>query len=104
MLTAGWVTPPSALTQVQATRYLMISDAVLAPVGSTSASSRSELRPGKPAPSRSARAFGVVAVVVALWLISQLLTALYFRIIATNLPRQGSRPEGASQPDSPAPG
>ncbi len=33
MLTAGWVTPPSALAPVQATRYLMISDAVLAPVG-----------------------------------------------------------------------
>ena len=93
MLTAGWVTPPSALTQVQATRYLMISDAVLAPVGFDLGVKSLGAGPWQLGAVEIGSMAGVVAVVILLWLISQLLTALYFRIIATNLPAKTPAPK-----------
>lgn len=85
MLTAGWVTPPSALATTQASRYLMISDAVLAPVGLST-----EIQPlahsaWQTGSLEIGSVFGVMAVVVLLWLAGQAVTAFYFRMIATSL-------------------
>lgn len=87
-LTAGWLAPPSALTSMQATRYLLISDAVLAPVGLGI-----QVQPLSPSPWQGAAlqigsVLGVVSILVVLWLISHLVTALYFRMISQSLPSQ----------------
>jgi hypothetical protein len=94
-LTAGWVTPPSALTQFQATRYLMISDAVLAPVGLGVNIKTLTTAPWQTASIEIGSVLGLVAVVAVLWLISQLLTALYFRMTVTTLESRSM----AAQPD-----
>jgi hypothetical protein len=99
MLTAGWVTPPSALTQAQATRYLMISDAVLAPVGLSVQIKGLAASPWQTASLEIGSVIGVAAVVVVLWLISQLVTALYFRFIATNLQTRPVAPKSVPAPD-----
>lgn len=91
MLTAGWVTAPSALTEVQATRYLMFTDGVLAPVGLGLQVKPLGSSPWQGLPIEIGSVLGVVAVLLGLWLISQLLTALYFRMIATALPTLPAR-------------
>jgi len=86
LLTAGWLAPPSALASMQATRSLLISDAVLAPLGLG--------LPVKPLdPSlwqenalQVSSVLGVILIGILLWIISHLLTALYFRVIAHSLP------------------
>lgn len=93
LLTAGWLAPPSALAPVQASRYLIISDAVLAPVGLGV-----EVQPMGAAPWQTASIeigsiFAVVAVVVLLWFVSHLITAFYYRQVAAALAAQ---PIGAS--------
>jgi hypothetical protein len=85
VLTAGWVTPPSALTQFQATRYLMISDAVLAPVGLGVNVKPLTTAPWQTASIEIGSVLSLVAVAAVLWLISQFLTALFFRMTATAL-------------------
>jgi hypothetical protein len=99
MLTAGWMTPPSALTQIQATRYLLISDAVLAPVGLGVQINPLSAPPWQTVSLEIGSVLGVVGVVVVFWLISQLVTALYFRIIATTLPSRPVAAKPVSVPD-----
>jgi len=86
MLTAGWLAPPSALASMQATRYLLVSDAVLAPL-----SLGLPVKPLEPSSWQGnalqvSSVLGVIAVIIVLWVISHLLTALYFRLIAHSLP------------------
>lgn len=86
LLTAGWLAPPSALASMQATRYLLISDAVLAPL-----SLGFSVKPLEPSSWQGnalqvSSVLGVIAIVIAFWIISHLLTALYFRIIVHSLP------------------
>ncbi len=97
MLTAGWLAPPSALAPTQATRYLMISDAVLAPVGLGVEVKALSTAPWQSATLEIGSALGVVAVVVALWIVSHLVTALYYRAVAAGLRSQpiGGAPSGA---------
>ena len=102
MVTAGWLTPPSALIPVQATRYLMISDAVLAPV-----SLGVSINPIGPATWQGpafeiSSVFGVIAVVAVLWVVGQAIAALYFRQVAVSLHAgiPESAPVDGSQPVS----
>jgi hypothetical protein len=102
MVTSGWLAPPSALMPAQATRYLMISDAVLAPV-----SLGVPMNPLGPAPWQGpALELGsvgaVLAVVVLLWVVAHLVTALYFRQVAVSLRQSGiaSAPAVGSLPVS----
>jgi hypothetical protein len=89
IVTSGWLAPPSALMPAQATRYLMISDAVLAPI-----SLGLPLNPLGPAPWQGAplelgSVFGLLAVVALLWVVAHLITALYFRQVAVSLGHRG---------------
>ncbi len=93
VLTVGWLAPPSALAPIQASRYLMISDAVLAP-----ALLGMEVKPLGAAPWQTGSieigsAWSVVLVVAVLWLVAQFIAALYFRQVAVGLQ---NRPIGAS--------
>lgn len=85
LVTSGWLAPTSALTSAQATRYLMISDAVLAPVGLGL-----PINPVAPSPWQGpalelGSVFGVLGVVALLWIVAHLIAALYFRQIAVSL-------------------
>lgn len=89
IVTSGWLAPPSALVPAQATRYLMISDAVLAPV-----SLGVPINPLGPAPWQApalelGSVFSVLAVVALLWVVAHLVTALYFRQVALSLQQSG---------------
>jgi hypothetical protein len=82
-LTSGWLTAPSAVTDIQATRFKLISDGVLAPVG-VSLSLPAMAAP----PSGGGFALDIgnlwvaLLVVVALWLLGQFLTAVYLWLAA----------------------
>lgn len=95
MLTSGWLSPPSALAQAQASRYLLISDAVLAPVGLAVQAPSLGTAPWQTATIEISSALGVMAVVVLLWIISHLVTALYFRLVANALQSQPVAPKAA---------
>ncbi|MCU0508148.1 MAG: hypothetical protein MUC34_07085 [Anaerolineae bacterium] len=102
MVTSGWLTPPSALMPAQATRYLMISDAVLAPV-----SLGAPIRPLGPsawqgAPLEMGSVFGVIAIAAGLWVVAHLVTALYFRQVAVSIRNDsaGAAPANGSLPVS----
>ena len=100
MLTAGWLAPPSALASVQPTRYLLISDAVLAPLGLGVQVTPLEPSPWQGTALQIGSVLGVVAVVIGLWIVSHFLTALYFRIIAHSLPAAWSAPAYGALPAS----
>jgi hypothetical protein len=90
VLTSGWLAPPSALMPAQATRYLMISDAVLAPI-----SLRLPINPLGPSPWQGqalelGSVLGVMAVVALLWAVAHLITAFYFRQVAMSMRNGGS--------------
>ncbi len=100
VLTAGWLAPPSALASMQPTRYLLISDAVLAPL-----SLGFRVKPLEPSPWQGSAlqvssVLGVIAIVVVLWIISHLLTAFYFRMIAHSLPAGQATPAHGALPVS----
>ena len=84
-LTTGWTAPASALTSVQASRHLLISDAVLAPIGLSIPVKGLEPAPWQGPAIQVGSLLGVVLFVLALWVVSQLVTALYFRAIAMTL-------------------
>lgn len=90
MVTSGWLAPPSALMPAQATRTLMISDAVLAPI-----SLGVPIQPLGPSPWQGpalelGSVFGVMAVVALLWAVAHLITALYFRQVSVSLRNSGT--------------
>lgn len=85
VLTAGWLAPPSALTTVQASRHLLISDAVLAPI-----SLGLQVKGVGPAPWQGSAiqvgsVAGMVGLTLVVWIIGHLIAAFYFRTIAHTL-------------------
>lgn len=99
-LTTGWLAPPSALVDVQATRFKLISDAVLAPVGLGLS------LPAVAAPPWQTSGWDITniwlagLIVVALWLLGQALTTLYLRSAAEALVAENtvSALRGPAQP------
>jgi hypothetical protein len=89
MVTSGWLAPASALMPAQATRYLMISDAVLAPVSLGVPINPLGPSPWQGPPLEMGSVFGVVAVAAGLWIVAHLITALYFRQIAMSVRSDG---------------
>jgi hypothetical protein len=88
-ITSGWLAPTSALAPAQATRYLMISDAVLAPINMGV-----PIKPVGPAPWQGpafelGSVWGVMAVVALLWVVAHLIAALYFRQVSVSLRNSG---------------
>jgi hypothetical protein len=85
VLAFGWLTPPSAVASWQPTRYAMYSDGVLAPLGlalNIGAISSSPLGlPAVEVPSVAA----AVAIVVAAWLIGQVVVAFFYKTAALGL-------------------
>lgn len=98
----GWLAPPSALTAPQASRLVLISDGVLAPLGFS-------LRLPNVAPFDAGAVveinsgWAVAAIVVGLWLAGQALTAVYLRwIAASHLAEvQAVAPKAAEPPAMP---
>jgi hypothetical protein len=84
-LTNGWLAPPSALAEVQATRYKLISDGVLAPVGFGLNLPQIVPPPWQSAGIEVQGLWPVLLVVVALWLLGQVLTTIYLRAAAVVL-------------------
>jgi hypothetical protein len=95
MLTAGWLAPPAAVASTQASRYFMLSDAVLAPVGLGLDVKSIATAPWQTATVQVTSILAVVLVVAVLWVISQFVAALYFTLIARSLQ---TRPLGATKP------
>ena len=95
LLTSGWLAPPSAFAPVQASRYFLISDAVLAPVGLGIDVKSLTMTPWQ-TPIQIGSILGVIAVVALLWIISHMLTATFFTMVASALQ---SRPVGGKQVD-----
>lgn len=100
MLTAGWLAPPAAVASTQASRYFMLSDAVLAPVGLGLDIKSIPTAPWQTATVQVSSIFAVVLVVAVLWLVSQFVAALYFTLIARSLQARplGARPVSVSRP------
>jgi hypothetical protein len=69
----------------QATRYLLISDAVLAPVSLGAPINALGPAPWQGPALELGSVFAVLAVVALLWVIGHLVTALYFRQVAISL-------------------
>ncbi len=102
-LTAGWLSPVSALARVQANRLLLVSDSVLAPMG---------LGLQLPGSTPQAQAFGpieinnlaaLIGTGVALWVIAQMVTTVYLRWAAISLDGVSLGPlEGNKQGERPA--
>jgi hypothetical protein len=78
-LTTGWLAPPSALAGVQATRYKLISDGVLAPVGFGLNLPQIAPPPWQSGVIEIKGFLPALLVVVGLWLIGQVLTTIYLR-------------------------
>lgn len=105
-LAFGWLTPPSALASWQPTRFTLFSDGVLAPLGlglNLGMVGPSPLRlPAIELPSVGA----AFLVVVAAWLIGQVVVALFYRtaalglqpVLATPKPQEGRIPRRNETP------
>jgi hypothetical protein len=91
-LTTGWLAAPSALVDVQATRFKLISDGVLAPLG------LGVTLPPVAAPPWQLSEFDISnvwlagLVLVALWLLGQALTTFYLRSVAVALVAENTVP------------
>ncbi len=84
-LTTGWLAPTSALASAQSNRLLLISDGVLAPLGIGL-----HLPGASPVGQTTgaieiASVWGAVMVVVALWLVAQVLAAFFLSRAALSL-------------------
>lgn len=98
-LTAGWVTPPSTLAQIQPTRYLMISDALLGPLNVRLVTRTLVASPWQTGSIEVNSWAAAIAIVAILWLTSQVLAALFFRMAAVALqdrPAAGKPGPGAA--------
>ncbi len=84
-VTSGWMAPASAMTPIQASRHLLISDAVLAPIGLSIPVKGLGPAPWQGPAVQVGSLLGVVLFVVALWMLSHLVAALYLRAIAHTL-------------------
>lgn len=82
-LAGSWLSPPSALVDAQASRLKLISDGVLAPVGF--GLNLPALMPGQAATLEVPSAWLALAIIIGLWLVSQILAAAYFRWTAHGL-------------------
>lgn len=91
-LTTGWLAAPSALVDVQATRFKLISDGVLAPLG------LGLTLPPVAAPPWQLSEFDISnvwlagLVIVVLWLLGQALTTFYLRSAAVALVAENTVP------------
>jgi hypothetical protein len=102
LVTSGWLAPPSALMPAQATRYLMVSDAVLAPVGLGVPIQSLGPSPWQGPTLELGSIFGVLAAGVLLWVVAHLVSALFFRQVAASLSQKAKvgAPVDASLPIS----
>jgi hypothetical protein len=78
-LTTGWLAPPSALAAVQATRYKLISDGVLAPVGFGLNLPQIVPPPWQSGVIEISSVLLALLVIIGLWLIGQVLATVYLR-------------------------
>lgn len=84
-ITVGWLAPPSAVVDVQATRLKLVSDAVLAPVGLGLTLPQVAEPSWQTATVDVANVWLALLVVVAFWAVGQVLTAFYMRSVAAAL-------------------
>jgi len=96
-LAAAWLAPPSVLSLVQGTRMTFISDLVLAPLGLGPPLSRLAPSPWQAAPIQVTGFGAALLLVVGLWLIGQLLAALYLRWAATGWSDPFGRGKGGAR-------
>lgn len=84
-LSFGWLTPPSALSIWQPTRFTLISDGVLAPLGLGVALRSIAPPPLQPAAVQIGSVGGVLLLSLALFVVGQLVVALYYRVTALGM-------------------
>lgn len=97
VLAGSWLGPPSAVAVAQTTRLNFISELVLAPVGLVPASARLVVAPWQSAAIEVGSLPIVLLLVVAFWLIAQVVAVLWLRWLAAGLPRPRPLPgDGAA--------
>lgn len=85
VLTFGWLAPPSAFAGWQPTRFTLISDGVLAPLGLGIALPQSAVPQlwSKPVEIRSVTV--MLLILLAVWVVGQVITGLFYRSAALGL-------------------
>ena len=87
VLAGSWLGPPSAIAVAQTTRLNFISELVLAPVGLVPAPARLAAAPWQSVAIEVRSLPVALFLVVAFWLIAQVVAALWLRWLAAGLPR-----------------
>ena len=103
-ISGNWLNAPSAVASAQSTRLTFISDMILAPVGIGLPLPRIAAAPwqGKPIEVKS---FGVaLLIVLAFWLVGQVLVALYLWWATAGWPRAAEDSSAGEAPQTRAPG
>jgi hypothetical protein len=77
-ITGNWLGPTSALIAVQSTRQTFLSDTLLSPLGLSLNLPSVAAAPWQPPPIEIKSFWVAVLIIVGLWLIGQLLVALYY--------------------------
>lgn len=95
-LAGSWLAPPSALVDAQGSRLKLISDGVLAPVGFGLDLPAITPGPGQASALEVPNIWSALAIIVGLWLVSQILAAAYFRWAAHGL-ASAPGPEGSAE-------
>ncbi len=91
-LTTGWLAAPSALVDIQATRFKLISDGVLAPLGLGLTLPPVAAPPWQMPGWDISNVWLAGSVIVALWLVGQALTTFYLRAAAEALVAENTVP------------
>ncbi len=94
-LAGNWLSPLSALADVQASRLKLISDGVLAPVGFGLNLPAIASSPNRPTPFETPSVWLALVIIIGLWLVSQVIAAVYFRWAAHGL-ASASKQDGST--------
>ncbi len=100
-LAGNWLAAPSALADIQASRLKLISDGVLAPVGFGLNLPAIAASPAQAQAIELPNAWLALAILVGLWLVSQVVAAAYFRLTARGLAHGLGRPAPADAAQAP---
>ena len=100
-LAGSWLAAPSALVDTQASRLRLISDGVLAPVGFGLNLPAIAPPSGFASALEAPNAWVALAIIIGLWLVSQIVAAIYFRWAAQGFASANKHtPVDAGQPAS----